>query len=196
MNRQHGKRRIFKVISVMVIVTLMMSACGSGDASNVEVPSAASAEEPNASNTEASSMEAWEAEKSLITLQTNLDSVGGWLYVYDLEETDATAEEIQESIAILEKRVKRRNRDAAVHQDEIGRIVIELPEVEDASNLLPIIEAKGAFYFIRQRDDNGNLNFTEETGSFTLKKDIETLLSDGSIPVTGADVASAKRVFI
>ena len=195
MNRQLGKRRIIKVISVMVIVTLMMSACGNGDVSNVEVPSAASAEEPNVSNTEASNMEDWEAEKSLITLQTNLDSVGGWLYVYDLEESDATAEEIQESITILEKRVKKRNHDAAVHQDEIGRIVIELPEMEDASKLLPIIEAKGAFYFIRQRDDNGNLNFTEDMGSFTLKKDIETLLSDGSIPVTGADVASAKRVF-
>ena len=48
MNRQLGKRRIIKVISVMVIVTLMMSACGSGDASNVEVPSATTAEEPNA----------------------------------------------------------------------------------------------------------------------------------------------------
>ena len=195
MNKQLGKRRIFKVISVMVIVTLIMSACGNGDASNTEVPSAATAEEPNASNTESSSMEDWEAEKSLITLQTNLATIGGWLYVYDFEETDATAEEIQESIAILEKRVKRRNRDAAVHQDEIGRIVIELPEMEDASKLLPIIEAKGAFYFIRQRDDNGNLNFSEDMGSFTLKKDIETLLSDGSIPVTGADIASAKRVF-
>ena len=195
MNRQLGKRRIIKVISVMVIVTLMMSACGSGDASNVEVPSATTAEEPNASNTEASSMEDLGAEKSLITLQTDLASVGGWLYVYDLEETDATAEEIQESIAILENRVKKRNRDAAVHQDEIGRIVIELPEMEDASDLLPIIEAKGAFYFIQQRDDNGNLNFSEDMGSLTLKKDIETMLADGSIPVTGGDVAVVKRVF-
>ncbi|MBR3508514.1 MAG: hypothetical protein IKO03_07090 [Lachnospiraceae bacterium] len=187
MNRQRGKRGIFKIISVMAIVTFLMSACGSGDPANTEAP--------NASKTEASNMEDLGAEKSLITLQTDLASVGGWLYVYDLEETDATAEEIQESIAILENRVKKRNRDAAVHQDEIGRIVIELPEMEDARDLLPIIEAKGAFYFIRQRDDNGNLNFSEDMGSLTLKKDIETMLSDGSIPVTGGDVAVAKRVF-
>lgn len=187
MNRQRGKRGIFKIISVMAIVTFLMSACGSGDPANTEAP--------NASKTEASNMEDLGVEKSLITLQTDLASVGGWLYVYDLEETDATAEEIQESIAILENRVKKRNRDAAVHQDEIGRIVIELPEMEDARDLLPIIEAKGAFYFIRQRDDNGNLNFSEDMGSLTLKKDIETMLSDGSIPVTGGDVAVAKRVF-
>ena len=80
MNGQRGKRGIFKIISVMAIVTFLMSACGSGDPANTEAP--------NTSKTEASSMEDLGAEKSLITLQTDLASVGGWLYVYDLEETD------------------------------------------------------------------------------------------------------------
>lgn len=79
MNRQRGKRGIFKIISVMAIVTFLMSACGSGDPANTEAP--------NASKTEASNMEDLGAEKSLITLQTDLASIGGWLYVYDLEET-------------------------------------------------------------------------------------------------------------
>lgn len=88
MNRQHGKRGIFKIISVMAIVTFLMSACGSGDPANTEAPNTSNTEAPNVSKTEASNMEDLGAEKSLITLQTDLVSIGGWLYVYDLEETD------------------------------------------------------------------------------------------------------------
>ena len=186
MNRKNWKNRFLVAISVMATVTLLLSACGSGNSSNSEV---------SKTSKETTSMENPEAEKSLIALQTDLASVGGWLYVYGFEEQNASAEEIRESVAILERRVKKRNPKAAVHQDEIGRIVIELPGMEDASELLPMIEARGTLYFIRQKDDEGNLNFSDNAGIITLNKEMETLLSDGSIPLTGADVARVETVF-
>jgi len=185
-NRKNWKNRFLVAISVMATVTLLLSACGSGNSSNSEV---------SKTSKETTSMENPEAEKSLIALQTDLASVGGWLYVYGFEEQNASAEEIRESVAILERRVKKRNPKAAVHQDEIGRIVIELPGLEDASELLPMIEARGTLYFIRQKDDEGNLNFSDNAGIITLNKEMETLLSDGSIPLTGADVARVETVF-
>ena len=91
--------------------------------------------------------------------------------------------------------------EAQVYQEGDDRINIEIPGVTDANAILAELGQPGTLYFIAQTDSEGNLNYTGNYGVdadgnlipvYQLNKTIDELLADGSVILTGADVAGAQ----
>ncbi len=132
-----------------------------------------------------------------------LDLAGGVSITYQVvgEETpDAAA--MSDTIYKLSQRVYVYSTEAQVYQEGEDRINIEIPGVTDAAAILEELGKPGSLYFIRQTDSLGNLNYTvsigmnEETGEpeyvYALTKTIEEIEADGSVVLTGTDVANAE----
>lgn len=119
---------------------------------------------------------------------TDLATEGGYYFIYDIVE-DATQEEIDETLTKLRIRLGDYNQ---VYQAEDGSIVIEAPGVKDANEVLPVIETRGSLYFIPEKDEKGNSNFTDNAGTVTLNRSIEDMIVDGSIPLTGNEITKVR----
>lgn len=109
--------------------------------------------------------------------------------------------DMSDTIYKLQKRVENYGTEAAVYQEGTNRIRIEIPDELDVNMIMEELGRPGALYFITQTDSEGNSNYmytssTDENGNlmytYILTKTIDKLLEDGSIVVTGADIADAQ----
>ncbi|MBP5282930.1 MAG: protein translocase subunit SecD, partial [Lachnospiraceae bacterium] len=126
-------------------------------------------------------------------IKLGLDLAGGVSITYQVvgdETPDST--DMKDTIYKLQQRVEGYSTEAIVYQEGINRINIEIPGVQDANEILKELGRPGALYFIREKDDEGNTNYTYNGAGYTLNKTIDEMLSDGSIPLTGTDVKSAE----
>lgn len=126
-----------------------------------------------------------------------LDLAGGVSITYQVvgdETPDSTA--MSDTIYKLQQRVAQYSTEAQVYQEGVNRIGIEIPGVSDANAILEELGQPGNLYFIQQTDDAGNQNYTYDaaTDSYVLFYSIDELIANGSITVSGSDVASAKAV--
>ncbi|MBR6477529.1 MAG: protein translocase subunit SecD [Lachnospiraceae bacterium] len=126
-------------------------------------------------------------------IKLGLDLAGGVSITYQVVG-DATpdATDMKDTIYKLQQRVEGYSTEAIVYQEGANRINIEIPGVQDANEILKELGRPGALYFIREKDDEGNTNYTYNGSGYTLNKTIDEMLSDGSIPLTGTDVKSAE----
>lgn len=111
------------------------------------------------------------------------------------------SDDMNDTIYKLQKRMESYSTEAIVYQEGTDRINIEIPDYLDVNTILEELGRPGALYFIAQTDSEGNSNYTytystDETENpmfvYTLNKAIDELLEDGSIVVTGADIANAQ----
>lgn len=143
-----------------------------------------------------------EGSGSAADINLGLDLAGGVSITYQVvgEETpDKT--DMSDTIAKLQKRVENYSTEAIVYQEGLDRINIEIPGVSDANAILQELGRPGALYFIAETDSEGNKNYSWKSAQmpdgsidtvYTMYKDIDTLLADGSILVQGTDVADAR----
>ncbi len=128
-----------------------------------------------------------------------LDLAGGVSITYQVvgEETPS-ATDMSDTIYKLQQRVAQYSTEAQVYQEGTNRIGIEIPGVSDATQILEELGQPGNLYFIQQTDDAGNTNYSYDptTGQYVLHYSIEQLIANGSITVSGSDVASAKAAAI
>ena len=108
---------------------------------------------------------------------------------------------MEDTIYKLQQRVQNYSTEAQVYQEGSDRISIEIPGVSDANAILEELGKPGSLYFIAQTDSEGNQNYTgsyavdaegEVVIQYTLLKTIEELQADGSIVLTGTEVAGAQ----
>ena len=128
-------------------------------------------------------------------IKLGLDLAGGVSITYQVvgdENPDST--DMKDTIYKLQQRVEGYSTEAIVYQEGVNRINIEIPGVQDANKILQELGRPGALYFIRQQDDAGNQNYTYGPTGYVLNKTIEEMLEDGSIPLTGTDVANAEAM--
>jgi SecD/SecF fusion protein len=137
---------------------------------------------------------------SLSSINLGLDLAGGVSITYEVvgdEKPDK--EDMSDTIYKLQQRVDKYSTEAQVYQEGTNRINIEIPGATDANEILKELGQPGNLYFIAQTDSEGNENYTyglDETYgifyTYTLNKTIEELQAEGSIVLSGSDVASAQ----
>ena len=130
-------------------------------------------------------------------IKLGLDLSGGVSITYDIVEDNPSATDIADTIAKLEERAASYTTEYSVYQVGDDRITVEIPGVYDANEVLNDLGSPGALYFIRQKDSDGNTNYKYDssTGKYVLNYDIDTLVENGSVVMTGSDVKSAEATY-
>lgn len=139
---------------------------------------------------------------SASSIKLGLDLAGGVSITYQVVgDEDPDSEDMDDTIYKLQQRVQNYSTEAQVYQEGSDRINIEIPGVSDANAILEELGKPGSLYFISETDKDGNLNYTLTYGvdaegnltpQYLLNKTIEQMLEDGSIVLTGTEVASAQ----
>lgn len=135
-------------------------------------------------------------------IKLGLDLAGGVSITYQVVGDELPdKEDMSDTIYKLQQRVENYSTEAQVYQEGDDRINIEIPGVSDANAILEELGQPGTLYFIAQTDSAGNQNYTSNYGIdadgniamvYELTKSLEELQADGSIVLTGTDVASAQ----
>ena len=129
-------------------------------------------------------------------IKLGLDLAGGVSITYQTKEKNPSKTDLADTIYKLQKRVEQYSTEASVYQESSNRITIEIPGVTDANKVLEELGSPGELYFISEKGKDGKENYTfdQEIGNYVLAegKTIESLEKDGSIVLTGKEVASAK----
>ena len=140
---------------------------------------------------------------SASSIHLGLDLAGGVSITYQVvgEEKPSSAD-MSDTIYKLQQRVFNYSTEAQVYQEGDDRINIEIPGVSDANAILEELGKPGSLYFIRQKDNEGNDNYSytmaanDVTGeleyTYVLNKSIEEIEADGSIVLNGTDVKNAQ----
>lgn len=139
---------------------------------------------------------------SAFSIKLGLDLAGGVSITYQVVgDENPDGEDMEDTIYKLQQRVQNYSTEAQVYQEGSDRINIEIPGVSDANAILEELGKPGSLYFIAQTDSEGNQNYTgsyavdaegEVVIQYTLLKTIEELQADGSIVLTGTEVAGAQ----
>ena len=129
-------------------------------------------------------------------IKQGLDLAGGVSITYQVVgDEKPSAEDMDDTVYKLQRRVEVYSTEAQVYQEGDDRINIEIPGVSDANTILEDLGRPGALYFISQTDADGNQNYSY-TGSgytgYSLNKTIDELAADGGIVLEGTDVESAQ----
>lgn len=129
-------------------------------------------------------------------IKTGLDLSGGVSITYQAKG-NPSAEDMEDTKYKLQQRVEQYSEESQVYLEGDDRISIEIPGETDANTILEELGTPGSLYFIAQTDADGNENYsltgTGRTG-YSLNKDIEELIENGSVVMSGNDVADAQGV--
>ena len=71
-----------------------------------------------------------------------------------------SADDMNDTIYKLQKRVEGYSTEAQVYQEGTDRINIEIPGVSDANEILQELGQPGSLYFIAATDEAGNYNYS------------------------------------
>ena len=139
---------------------------------------------------------------SASSIKLGLDLAGGVSITYQVVgEENPSSEDMSDTIYKLQQRVQNYSTEAQVYQEGSDRINIEIPGVSDANAILAELGKPGSLYFISHTDSEGNSNYEFGYGidadgnlvtQYVLTKSIDELLADGSVILTGTDVADAQ----
>lgn len=139
-----------------------------------------------------------EGAGSASSIDLGLDLAGGVSITYQVvgdEKPDA--DDMSDTIYKLQKRVEVYSTESVVYQEGDDRINIEIPGVSDANAILEELGKPGSLYFVAESDAAGNLNYqggydAEGNIVYTMLKDIDALVAEGSTPLSGTDVKDAQ----
>lgn len=125
-------------------------------------------------------------------IKLGLDLEGGVSITYQVKGDTPSQADMDDTIYKLQRRVEGYSTEATVYQEGDDRISIEIPGVKDANKILDELGQPGSLYFIREKDSDGNANYSQvSVGEYKLNKTIDELKEDGSIVLTGTDVKNA-----
>ena len=126
-------------------------------------------------------------------INLGLDLEGGVSITYQVKGDTPSQEDMDDTVYKLQRRVEEYSTEAQAYQEGDNRVSIEIPGVQDANEILEELGQPGTLYFIRQYDSNGSANYSvnSEGTAYELTKSIDELQEDGSIVLTGSDIANA-----
>ncbi|HAE44585.1 MAG TPA: protein translocase subunit SecDF [Lachnospiraceae bacterium] len=131
---------------------------------------------------------------SMKNIHTGLDLSGGVSITYEADQAAPSAEDMNDTIAKLQKRVDEYSTEANVYQEGANRISVEIPGVTNADEILEDLGTPGSLYFIAQTDADGTESYSYDSsqGRYVLNDTIENLEKRGAVVCSGSDVASAE----
>ncbi len=132
------------------------------------------------------------------SLKLGLDLDGGVSITYEAVGDKPTDEQMADTILKLQQRIENdlgeesSTTEANVYRVGDRRITVEIPGVSDANALLEELGTPGTLYFIAQKDNDGNENYSYGAEGYALNYDIQTLIDNGSVIATGTNVKSSQ----
>lgn len=155
-------------------------------------------------NTQSSQANAGQAT-DLETIKLGLDLSGGVSVTYRIKDENPSQTDIDDTIAKLEQRIESdqsiSTTEYSVYQIGDDRIAVEIPGVYDAAAVLENLGSPGSLYFITHYDSEGNENYSYDStvdaaySPYSLNYDLDTLIENGSVILTGEDVKSATAAY-
>ncbi len=131
-------------------------------------------------------------------IRLGLDLAGGVSITYQVVGDTPTTEELEDTITKLQKRIESElssdssTTEASVYAVGDDRITVEIPGVTAANAILEELGNPGTIYFISETDSDGNSNYGYVSGyGYYLYYDIDELIENGSVVLTGTDIKSA-----
>ena len=130
-------------------------------------------------------------------IKLGLDLSGGVSITYQIVDKNPSQTDVNDTIAKLEERAENYSTEYSVYPVGDDRITVEIPGVYDANAVLEELGSPGSLYFITHYDSAGNENYSYDSnvGDYVLNSDIETLIANGSVVLTGNDVKSASAAY-
>lgn len=136
-------------------------------------------------------------------IKLGLDLNGGVSITYQVVGDTPTTEEMNDTITKLQQRIENdlgsenSTTEASVYPVGGDRITVEIPGVSDANALLEQLGTPGSIYFISETDASGNENYSYDsnTGAYKLNYELDELVENGSVVLTGSDVKSASASY-
>ncbi len=136
-------------------------------------------------------------------LKLGLDLAGGVSITYEATGETPTQEQMDDTITKIQQRIENdlsadsSTTEASVYQVGDNRITVEIPGVSDANAILEELGTPGQLYFISHYDADGNENYSYSSTYYTyvLNYDIDTLIENGSVILTGSNVTSAEAMY-
>jgi SecD/SecF fusion protein len=133
-----------------------------------------------------------EGSGSIYDIKLGLDLAGGVSITYQVVgDENPSATEMSDTIYKLEQRAYTYSTEAEVYQEGTNRINVDIPDVSDANAILEELGTPGTLYFIAQTDADGNANYSYSVSGYTLNYTIDELIANGSVVLTGDEVAGA-----
>lgn len=131
------------------------------------------------------------------SLILGLDLSGGVSITYRIVTENPSETDIEDTIAKMEERAENYSTEYAVYKVGDDRITVEIPGVFDANAVLEELGSPGALYFITEQNQNGESNYSykSESDDYALNYDLEELVENGSVILTGNDVKNAVAQF-
>ena len=123
-----------------------------------------------------------------------LDLSGGVSITYKIVSENPSPTDISDTIAKMEERAEKYSTEYAVYRVGEDRITVEIPGVFDANAVLEELGSPGALYFITETNKDGKDNYTYDydNDEYKLNFKLEELEKNGSVILTGNDVADAQ----
>lgn len=81
-------------------------------------------------------------------INLGLDLAGGVSITYEIQESNPTSQDIEDTIYKLEKRVEGRSTESQVYREGDNRITVEIPGVTDANEILEELGTPGSLEFL------------------------------------------------
>jgi SecD/SecF fusion protein len=141
-------------------------------------------------------------------IKLGLDLSGGVSITYQIKDENPSQTDIDDTIAKLEQRIESDSTIAtteySVYQVGDDRITVEIPGVYDATAVFESLGNPGTLYFISQYDADGNANYSYDStvaaehadwSPYSLNYDIEDLIANGSVILSGDDVKAANAAY-
>ncbi len=131
------------------------------------------------------------------SIKLGLDLSGGVSITYQIDDKNPSQEDIDDTISKLEERAENYSTEYSVYQVGDDRITVEIPGVTDANAVLEDLGSPGSLYIIKEHDADGNANYSYDSTQkgFKLNYDIQNLIDNGSVILTGSDIKSAEAVY-
>lgn len=126
-------------------------------------------------------------------IKLGLDLSGGVSITYRIVDDNPSQKDLDDTLAKLEERAESYSTEYSVYPVGDDRITVEIPGVYDANAVLQDLGSPGSLYFIKHYDSEGNANYNYDStaGDYVLTTDIDTLIANGSVVLTGNDVKSS-----
>ena len=126
-------------------------------------------------------------------INLGLDLEGGVSITYQVKGETPSQEDMDDTVYKMQRRVEQYSTEAQAYQEGDNRISIEIPGIQDANEILKDLGQPGSLYFIKHygSDDTENYAINADGTAYELTKTIEELQEDGSIVLSGSDVANA-----
>lgn len=126
-------------------------------------------------------------------INLGLDLEGGVSITYQVKGDTPSQEDMDDTVYKLQRRVEEYSTEAQAYQEGDNRVSIEIPGVQDANEILEELGQPGSLYFIKEKGSDGKDNYSinSDGTAYELNKSIDELEADGSIVLTGTDIANA-----